>query len=129
MQLWRSQISNVIRGICDILGRKFSHILVTFTRDHISSDQFGIGSTMVQIHSVYKGSARNWNGTVPYGITFISGPIYCQIANPIRTESTRSRVNTRLTRANFVLVPNGSGPVQTLPLYPSLWSEHICPTQ
>ena len=28
-------------------------------------------SIMVPIHSVYKRLVRNWNGTVPYGITFI----------------------------------------------------------
>ena len=31
-------------------------------------------------------------------------------SDPIRTGSTRSRVNTRLIRTNFVPVPNGSGP-------------------
>ena len=81
----------------------------TFTRDQICSDPFGIGSTMVRIHSVYTGPIRNWNGTVPYGITFISGLIWYQIAVPICTGSTRSRVNTRLIRTNFVPVPNGSG--------------------
>ena len=51
---------------------------------------------MVQIYSVYKRSVRNWNGTVPYGITFISGPVWYQIADPIRTGSNRSRVSAAL---------------------------------
>ena len=34
--------------------------------------------------------------------TFISGPILYQIADPFRTGSTRSRVNTRLIRTSFV---------------------------
>ena len=83
----------------------------TFTRDRICSDLFGIKSTMVRIHSVYMGPVRNWNGTAPYGITFKSGPILYQTADPIRTGSTRSRVNTRLIRTNFVPVPDGSGPL------------------
>ena len=41
--------------------------------------------------------------------TFISGPIWCLIADPIRTGSTRSRANTRHILTNFVPVPNGSG--------------------
>ena len=60
---------------------------------------------MVQIHRVYTGPVRNWNCVVPYGITFISGPIWHQIADPIRTGSARSRVNSRLIRTNFVPVP------------------------
>ena len=83
----------------------------TFTRDRICSDPFGIGSTMLQIHSVYTGPVRNWNGTVPCGITFISGSIWYQIADPIRTGSTRSSVNTRLICNNFLPVPNGCVPV------------------
>ena len=43
--------------------------------DLIGSDPFRIGSTMVRIHSVSIGLVRNWNSKVPYGITFISGPI------------------------------------------------------
>ena len=76
----------------------------------ICSDPFGIGSTLVQIHSDYTGPVLNWNGTVPHRITFINGPIWYQVADPIRTGSTRSRVNTRLIRTNFVPVPNESGP-------------------
>ena len=86
----------------------------TFTRDRICSDHFGIGPTMVQIHSVYTGPVQNCNATVPYGI-ITSGPIWYQVADPIRTGSTRSHVNTRLIRTNFVSVPNGSGPLKTLP--------------
>ena len=67
------------------------------------------GSTM--IHFVYTGPAQNWNSTVPYEITFISGPIWYQIADSIGIESTKSQVNTRFIRANFVPVPNGSVPV------------------
>ena len=78
-------------------------IKVTFTRDRICSDPFGIVSTLVRIHYVYTGPALNWNGTIPHRITFISGPIWYQIADPIRTGSTKSRVNTRLIRTNFVL--------------------------
>ena len=54
--------------------------------------------------TVYTGPVQNWNGMVPYGITSISGSIWWQIANLIRTGSTRSHVNTRLIRTNFVLV-------------------------
>ena len=59
--------------------------LATFTWDRICSDPFGIGSTRVGIYSVYTGPFRNWNSTVPYGITFIIGPIWYQIADPIGT--------------------------------------------
>ena len=44
-------------------------------------------------------------------ITFISGPIWYQIADPIPTGCIRSRVNTRLIRTNFVPALNGSGPM------------------
>ena len=83
----------------------------TFTRDPICSDPFWIGSTMVRIHSVYTGPVRNWNSSVPYRITFISGPIWYQIADPNHTGSARSCVNRKSIRTNFVSVPNGSGPV------------------
>ena len=83
----------------------------TFTRDQIRSGLFRIGSTMVRIHSVYTVPVRSWDGAVPYGIAFMSGPIWYQMADPIRTGSSRSRVNTRLIRANFVPAANGSGPV------------------
>ena len=53
---------------------------------------------MIWIRSVYTGPVPNWNGTVPYGITFVSGPTCNQIADLIPTESTRSRVNTKLIR-------------------------------
>ena len=53
-----------------------------------------------RIHSVYTGQVLNWKGKVPHRITFISGSIWYQIADPIRTGSTRSRVNTRLIRTN-----------------------------
>ena len=86
-------------------------IKATFTRDRICSDPFGIGSALVRIHSVYTGPVLNWNGTVPHMIAFISGSIWYQVADKICTGSTRSRVNTRLIRTDFVLVPNGSGPV------------------
>ena len=52
------------------------------------------GFVQDRIHPVYTRPGRSWYGTVPHRITFISGPISCQIADPIRTES--SRVNTRL---------------------------------
>ena len=80
----------------------------------ICSDPFGVGSSMVRIHSVYTGPVKSWNGTVPYGITFVSGPIWYQIADRIRTGSL---VNTRLICTNFVPVSNGSGPVYTLPQF------------
>ena len=48
-------------------------------------------SVLDRIHSVYKGPVRNWNCTIPYGIALISGPIWCQIADPIRIGSTRSQ--------------------------------------
>ena len=41
------------------------------------------GSVWDRIHSVYTGLVLNWKCTVPHGITFISGPIWYQIANPI----------------------------------------------
>ena len=59
-----------------------------------------------RIHSVYTGPVRNWNGTVPYGITFKRGLISYHIEDPIHTVS---RVNTRLIRTNFV-------PFQTNPV-------------
>ena len=46
------------------------------------------------------------NGTVPYGITFVGEPVWYQVADPIRTRSTRSRVNARLIHTNFIPVPN-----------------------
>ena len=69
-----------------------------------------------RIHSgtdplVYTGPALSRNDRVPHRIPFISGYIWHQIADPIRTGSTRSLVNSRLIRTNFVLVPNGSDPV------------------
>ena len=36
-----------------------------------------------RIKSVYKGPVLNWNGTVSHRIIFISGFIWCQIADPI----------------------------------------------
>ena len=57
-----------------VIQNKGFEIQATFTRDWIRSDPFGIGSTMVLIHSVYTAPVRNWNGTVPYGIALISGP-------------------------------------------------------
>ena len=65
--------------------------------------------TLVRTHCAYTGPVLDINGKVPHRITLISGPIYYQIADPIRTGSIRSGVNTRLIRSNFVLVPNGSG--------------------
>ena len=50
---------------------------------------------MVQIHSVYTGPVRDWNGMVPYRITFVGEPIWYQIADPVCTGSTRSCVNAR----------------------------------
>ena len=93
-----------IRQSC---GPDIMKVKATFTRDRICSDPFGIGSTIVWIDSVYTGPVRY--GTVPYEITFISGRIWYQIADPIHTRPTRSRVNTTLIRTNFVPVLNGSG--------------------
>ena len=42
-----------------------------FTRDRICSDPFGIGSTMVRIHSVSTRPVRNWDGTVSYGTDLV----------------------------------------------------------
>ena len=75
---------------------------------YTGSDMFR--SVWDRIHSVYTGTVLNWNGTVPHRITFISGPIWYQMADPIRTGSARSRVNTRLICTNFVPVPNGPFP-------------------
>ena len=72
------------------------------------SDMFR--SVWDRIHSVYRGPVRTWNGTVPYGITFISGPIWYKIADAIHTGSTRSRVNTRLIHTNFVPVQTDAVP-------------------
>ena len=48
---------------------------------------------MVRIDSVYTGLVVNWNGTVPYRVTFISGPI--------------------CTKQWIRSVPDPPGPVQT----------------
>ena len=52
----------------------------------MSSDPFGIGSTMLWIHSVYTGPVGNWNSTVPYEalftryrITYVSYPFSYRI--------------------------------------------------
>ena len=74
--------------------------------DRLGSDPFRTGSAMVRIHSVCMGQVRNWNSTVPYEITLISGFIWYRIADPIRTGSTRSHVNTELIRTKFALVTN-----------------------
>ena len=50
----------------------------------------------------------NKNSIILYCITFISGPIWYQIADLIHTGSTRSHVNTRLVCTNFIPVPNRS---------------------
>ena len=89
-------------------------------------DPYVIGSIQVRIHSVYTGPVLNWSGTVPHRITFISGPIWHQIEDPVHTGSTRSRVNTGLIPTNFVSVPNGSGPVLTSPWSPPLSSISQC---
>ena len=52
-----------------IWGDQKNVFKATFTRDRICSDPFGIGSTMVRIHSVYIGPVRNWNCTAQYWIT------------------------------------------------------------
>ena len=73
-------------------------------RIHYGTDPFCLHGT--------GGPVRNWNGTVQYGITFISGPIWYQMEDPIqkvpckhkaypyqlRTSSKRirSRVNAAL---------------------------------
>ena len=49
-----------------------------------------------RIYSVHTGPVPNWNGTVSHRITFMSGPIWYQLADATRTGSTRSCVNTRL---------------------------------
>ena len=64
---------------------------------------------MVGIQSDYTGPVLNRNGMVPDGITFISASIWYQIADPIRTGSTRSRVNTRLIHTKSLQVPKRSG--------------------
>ena len=64
---------------------------------------------MVRMHSVYMRPVRNWNGTVHIGSRKWTHK-WLQIADSIRTGSTRSCVNTRLIRTNFIPVPNGSGP-------------------
>ena len=107
--------NKVLPSTLDRFSTSIEAIKATFTRDRICSDLFGIRSTLVRIHSVYTGAVLNWDGMLPHRITFISGPIWYQIAGPIGTESTRSRVTTRLICTNFAPVPNGSGPVQTLP--------------
>ena len=92
-----------------------------FTLDRIYSDLLGIGSTMVWIHSIYTGLVGNKNSMILYCITFISRPIWYQIADLIHTGSTRSQVNTRLVCTNFIPVPNRSVTLSTLPefqIYP-----------
>ena len=105
------KFSNAELLVCKLLSDSMRAPNKRFTRDRICLDPFGIVPTLVRIHSVYARLVRYWNGTFLYGITFISGPIWYQIADPIRTGSTRSRVNTRLIRTNFVPVPDGSGPM------------------
>ena len=72
----------------------------TFTWNWIHSDPFGIGFTMVLIHPAYTGPVRIWNGTVPYGISFVSGSVWYQMTDPIRIGSTKSSVNTKLICTN-----------------------------
>ena len=79
-----------------------------FTLDWIYSDLLGIRSTMVWIDSVYTGLVGNKNSMILYCITFISGPIWYQIADLIHIGSTRPHVNTRLVCTNFKPVPNRS---------------------
>ena len=79
-----------------------------FTLDQIYSDLLGIASTMVWIHSVYTGLVGKKNSMIPYCITFISGPIWYQIADLIYTGSTRSHVNKRLVCTNFIPVSKRS---------------------
>ena len=66
-----------------------------FTLDRIYSDLLGIGSTMVWIHSIYTGLVGNKNSMILYCITFVSGPIWYQIADLIHTGSTRSHIKTQ----------------------------------
>ena len=78
----------------------------TFTLDQICSDPFGIGSTLVRIHSVYTGLVRNPNGTVPHKITLHKWTHLVPDSG-----SDLPRAKTRLIRTSFVPVPNGSGNV------------------
>ena len=107
-----------VMGLNFVPTCNFAHILL-----HLQAVQAYACTGLNMFRSVYDrihsgtdppclhGTSSNWNGTVPHRITFRSGPIWYQIADPIRTGSTRSRLNTRLIHTNFVLVPNGSGPV------------------
>ena len=105
------EIERVMEHCCQMLVSKLETLGYVYTRWLICSDPFEFGPTPVWIRSVNTGPVLNWNGTVPHRITFISGPIWYQIADPIRTGSTKSHVNTKLICTNFVPVPNKSGPV------------------
>ena len=74
-----------------------------------------LGSIWIEIHSgmgsfelcwVYMVSVPPWDSTVPDWITFTNEPIWYQEGGPIESESTRSRINSRLIRADFVPVQN-----------------------
>ena len=67
---------------------------IGYVQIRLGSDPLWYGST------VCTRPVLNRNGMVPHRITFISGPIWYQIADPIRTGSTRSRVNTRPIRTD-----------------------------
>ena len=70
-------------------------------------------------------TGSNLSSIVPYGITFISGPIWYQRADLIHTGSTWSHVNMRLTNTNFILFPKGSSPCKC---YLNLWPLGILAT-
>ena len=69
-------------------------------------DQIHCGMDTICLHR----TGSNLSSILPYGITFISGPIWYQRADLIHTGSTWSYVNIRLTNTNFILVPKGSSP-------------------
>ena len=73
-------------------------------------DQIYYGMDTICLHM----TGSNLNSMVPYGITFISGPIWCQRADLIHTGPSRSHVNIRLTSTNFILAPKGSSPCKCL---------------
>ena len=56
---------------------------------------------------VYTEPFQDWNGSVPHGITFIIGPIWYQIADPILTWFSSSCMNTRPICNSFVQVSIG----------------------
>ena len=90
-------------------------IKAAFTKDQCSSGSISIGSGTgsPELCWIHMGTVPPWKGTVPNWITFESEPIWYGIKEPTYSGSARSCIKARLICTKFVLVPNGSGLVQT----------------